>query len=133
VFPVATRLVLVPAYKEVLEEVAEELKSNILEGECRSVEKLEEVDVLLLVECDGRCDILGTECRVTAVDDVFQIGRWDFGGGDVAGEDLVCEVLEGQVLPLGSPVVGQCRNLLRNEQTAIGGETLQNNFLKGEL
>ena len=47
------------------------MKCDILEGECRAVEQLEQVDVLLLVECDGGCDVLGAECGVTAVDDVL--------------------------------------------------------------
>jgi hypothetical protein len=133
VLPVATCLVLVPADEEVFEEIAEELKGNVLEGECRAVEQLEQVDVPLLVECDSGCDVLGAECGVTAVDDVLQVGSGDLGRGDVAGEDLVCEFLEGQVLPLGRPVLGQCGDLLGDEQAAIRGKTLKDDFLKGEL
>lgn len=133
VFPVATRLVLIPAYEEVLEEVAKELKSNVLEGKCRAVEQLKQVNVLLLVECDGRRDILRAECGVTAVNDVLQIGSRDLGGGDVTGEDLVCEVLEGQVLPLGSPVIGQSGDFLRDEEASVRGKALEDDFLEGEL
>lgn len=106
---------MVPAYEEVFEEVAQELKCDILEGECRAVEELEQVDVLLLVECDSRCNILRAERRVTAVDDVFEVGGWDLGRGDVAREDFVCKVLKGQVLPLRCPVIGQCGDFLRDE------------------
>lgn len=48
-FPIAARLALVLAHEKVLEQVAQELQRNILEGECRSVKKLQQVDVLLLV------------------------------------------------------------------------------------
>lgn len=132
-FPVAARLVLIPAYEEVFKQVAQELKSNILEGKCRAVEQLEQVNVLLLVECDGRCDILSAECGVTAVDDVLQVGGGNLRRGDVAGEDLVCELLERQVLPLGRPVIGEGRNLFWDEQTAVGSKALEDNLLKGEL
>lgn len=83
------------------------------------MEQLEQVDVLLLIKRDGRCDILRAECGVTAVNDVLQVGGGDLRGGDVAGEDFVCEILEGQVLPLGRPVVGEGRDLLGDEETAV--------------
>jgi hypothetical protein len=79
------------------------------------MEQLEQVDVLLLVECDGGCNILGAECGVTAVDDVLQVVGGDLGRGDVAGEDLVCEFLEGEVLPLGRPVLRKSGDLLGDE------------------
>ena len=132
-FPVAAGLVLIPAHEEVLEEVAQELQSDILEGECRAVEQLEQVDVLLLVECDGRCAVFGAECGVTAAYDVLEIGGGNLRGRDVAGEDLVCEVLEGQVLPLGRPVLRESGDLLGDEETAIGGKALEYDFLEGEL
>lgn len=131
--PVAARLVLIPANEEIFEEVAQKLKSDILEGECRAVEQLEQVDVLLLVECDGRCDVLCAECGVTAMDDVLQVGGGDLRRRDVAREDLVCELLEGQVLPLGRPVIGEGGDFFWDEKAAVGGETLEDNFLEGEL
>lgn len=67
------------------------------------------------------------------MDNVLQVGRWDLGGRDVAGKDLVCEVFEGQVLPLGRPVIGEGRDLLWDEETAVRGKTLQYNLLEGEL
>lgn len=91
------------------------------------------MDVALRVERDGRGDVFCAEGRVTLVDDVLQVGRGDLGGGDVEGEDLVCEVLEGQVLPFGCPIGGQLRDLFRNEETAVGGKTLENDLLEREL
>jgi hypothetical protein len=70
------------------------------------VEQLQQVYVLLLVERDGGSDVLRAECRIAAVDDVFQIGGWDFGRGDIEGENFEREVFEREVFPLGCPVVG---------------------------
>ena len=109
------------------------MKCDILEGECRAVEEFKQVNVLLLVECDGRCDILRAECGVTAVDDVLEVCRRDLGRGDVEGEDLESEVCEGEVLPLGRPVIGQRGDFLGDEEAAVGSETLEDNFLEGEL
>lgn len=67
------------------------------------------------------------------MNDVLQVGGWDLGGGDVAGEDLVCEVLKGQVLPLGRPVIGEGRDLLRNKETTVRGKTLEYDLLEREL
>ena len=91
------------------------------------------MQVLLLVECDGGHDVLGAECRVAAVDDVLEVCRRDLGRGDVEGEDLESEVCEGEVLPLGRPVIGQRGDFLGDEEAAVGSETLEDNFLEGEL
>jgi hypothetical protein len=71
VFPLTSRLALVSADQEILEEIAQELKRDILEGKCRSVKQLQQMYVLLLVKRDCRCDVLGAERGVAATDDVF--------------------------------------------------------------
>lgn len=60
-----------------------------------------------------------TERGVAAVDDGFEVGGWDLGGGDVEGEDLVCQVGEGEVFPCGLPVGGELWDLFWDEEAAI--------------
>ena len=97
------------------------------------MEQLQQVYVLLLVECDGRGDVLCAESGVTAVNDLFQVCGGDLGGRDVEGEYLEGELLKGVVLPLGGPVAGKLWNFLWNKKTAVGGKTLEDDVLEGEL
>jgi len=67
------------------------------------------------------------------VDDVLQVCGRDLGRGDVEGEDLESEVCEGEILPLGRPVVGKRGYFFGDEEAAVGSETLEDDFLEGEL
>lgn len=122
-------LSLIPPGQEVLEKVAQKLQRNILEGERRAVEQLEQVQVVLQVP-QGR-DILVAEGRVALVYDVLEVfGRY-LRGGDVEGQDVEGKLGKGQVLP-ALPVRGD-RDLLGDVQAAVGGETLEDNVFERKL
>lgn len=67
------------------------------------------------------------------MNDVLEVGRGDFRGGDISGEDLVRKVFEGQVLPPGGPVIRESRDLFWDEKTTVRSKTFEYNLLKGEL
>lgn len=122
-------LSLVLAHEKVLKQVADKLQRDILERKGRAVEQLEQVVAVL--EVDERGGVGVAEGRVAAADNVLEVGRRDLVGGDVEGENLVGEVVEAEVLP-GLPVLGRGDGL-GDEETAIGGEALEDGLLKGEL
>jgi len=62
------------------------------------------MEVLLLVEGFDRNNVVGTECSVALSDNLLQVGFRDLIARDVEGENLKCEILEGQVPPFGLPV-----------------------------
>ena len=68
------------------------------------MEKLQKMEVLLLVEGGDRNDVVGAESGVALLDDLLQVGLGDLVARDVEREDLKGEILEGKVAPFGLPV-----------------------------
>jgi hypothetical protein len=75
--------------------------------------------------------VFRAEGRIAAADDVLEVVGRDFGGRDVERQDVEGEVDEGQVLP-GLPLRRR-GDLLGDVQAAVGGETLEDDVLEGEL
>ena len=85
----------IPPDKEVFEQVPQELQRNIFECVCRSVEELEEVEIVLLAESDQGSYFWQSEGGIASINDFFQVLRRDFGGRDVEGEEFECKLGEG--------------------------------------
>ena len=103
-FPLFSRLVLVPSYEKVLEEVAEELEGDILEREGRAMKQLQEVQVFGLIEGDEWRHIGSAESGIAAVDNSSEILRRYLRLRDIEGEDLISQFLERVVSPFALPV-----------------------------
>lgn len=73
--PVTTLLALVFPDEEVFEQISQKLQSDILECKSRSVEQLQQVQVLGLVQSHDGGNVRGAESSVTAVDDILEIRR----------------------------------------------------------
>lgn len=78
-----------------------------------------------------RCRLRCAESRVTVVDDFLQVPGGNLRRRDVKRENLKGEVGEVQVLP-ALPVAG-FRDSVGDVEAAIGGETLEDDFLEGKL
>lgn len=115
--------------QEVLEQVAQELQRNVLEGEGRPVEQLKQVQVVL--EVSQGCDLVMSEGGVTLVDDGLEVLRGYLGGRDVQRQDVVGELGEGQVFPVLP--VGGGGDLLGDIEATVVGETLEDDVFEGEL
>lgn len=125
--------VLVLPGQEVLEEVSDELQSNILEGEGRTVEELEKVDVLFWDQWDDWGDFWMAEGAVGLVDEGLEIGIWDFGRRDEETVDIEGELLEGEFAPFGFPILWKAWNSFGDKETSISSETLEDGGFEGEL
>ena len=112
--------------QDVLKEAAEELEGDVLEGEGRSVEELQDVDGADAQ--DGR-DFGGVEGGVGAVDEGAEAL-----GGDVIGEegdDAEGEVGVVEVAP-GVEFGGDVGDAVGDEKAAVAGEAGHHGVLEGE-
>ena len=115
---------LATATEDVLEEIAKELKRDILEGKRRSVEQLEHMQITYR---DRRCDVRMVETRVAPLDDRRKI----FTGNVVAEaqDDLQRELWKRKIAPIVE-ACGNVRNHLRNQQAAIRRQSCKDSVLE---
>ena len=83
VVAVLASLSLVLAHKEVFEEVTQALEGDVLERERWAVEELQQVQVLLGIQCGDGGALGVAECRVGLVDNGLEVLGGDFGGRDI--------------------------------------------------
>lgn len=81
-------LAFILSLQKVLEKVPDELECNIFECKGRPVKQLEEVSlrfIWTLVFGEGNCrgNVGMAEGRVGSINEDFEVGRGDLGGGDV--------------------------------------------------
>jgi len=119
-------LVLVSPLEEELEEVPQELESDVFESERGTVEELE--DVLLLRDLVKRSGLWVSEGGVGRVDDGFQVRGGDLGRRDEEREDVVREIGEGQSSPRGFPVGGEGRDGFGDVESSVGCKSSENSL-----
>lgn len=97
------------------------------------MKQFQQMQLLTLVERHNGRDIPSAECGITAGDYVLQVLSRNLLFGDIEGEDVVGEILEGEVFPSCLPVGGESGDLLRDEEAAVVGEAFEHDFFEGEL
>jgi hypothetical protein len=72
------------------------------------------------------------EGGVGGVDEGSEFGRGNLGRGDEEGEDGVGELGEGEVKPVGFPFGGEGRDLGRDVESSVRGESGEDGLGKEE-
>lgn len=83
VVTILASLSLVLAHEEVFEEISQTLEGDVLEGESWAVEELQQVQVLLGIQCSDGGTLGVTEGRVGPVDDALEVLGGDFRGRNI--------------------------------------------------
>jgi hypothetical protein len=118
-----------PAGERPLEELADELHREVLEGERRAVEELEQ-EVVRADLHEGRAGGMaeaGVGARRCGAELVVGEGRRREGAHDAEGHLLVCEAREG-----GDFVMRQGRHGLGHVEPAVAGEAGQHGVAEAE-
>ena len=119
--------------EEVFKEVSDELQGNVLERIGRTVEQLKQVKTQILIQGSERGDILSTESGVGLFNKSLKVGSGDLVIGDVKRQNVECQLLEAEILPLLEEVLRQVRDLGGDVKASIGSKTLNDGLLKGEV
>lgn len=73
------------------------------------------------------------EGRVRAVDDVLEVVRRDFRLRDVERHYLEGKLFETQIPPFGFPVGREGRDVLRDEEATVRGQSFENDIFERKL
>mmetsp|Transcript_22535 Transcript_22535/g.73917 ORF Transcript_22535/g.73917 Transcript_22535/m.73917 type:complete len:204 (+) Transcript_22535:1051-1662(+) len=119
---------LVRPRQEVLKEVSQGLQSHVLERERGPMEQLHDMHISYFL---GRDNVLVLEVRIAPFHQVSEVSFRDLVSHIRLG-DLVCELVEGQVLPL-LVLVANIWNEVRDQKSSVLSQPFEHGLLEAHV